>query len=269
MQSDPMTIGATAVMRRLIERAAAASSGEALAQPELQTAECDEHGLFRVAELGDDGVMRFFAGGCPACKAQRRVEQAMARAAIAPRFASCTFETYLCETDEQRAVADECRRYADDFAAVLKAGRSMILHGTPGTGKNHLAVAITRVVMARGYTALHTTAFDLVRAIRATWGSASDEANLRRTLANIDLLCLDEVGRTAGSDGERVELFAVLNARYLGLKPTLLMSNGQPREIEAFLGKALYDRMGENGGLRLAMDWPSMRRRASDFAGDE
>lgn len=254
--------GFAALLDRLVARAGEAPESAAGTAAD-DVAVCSVHGAYPRSAVDESGVRRFFANDCPACAKQTALERVLARAAIAPRFAGCTFDTFVTETDEQRAVKAACMGYARPFADTLAAGRCLVLHGTPGTGKNHLAVAISREAMEQGHSVLHMTAQELVLGLRASWGDRGAEAALRRALTHVDLLCLDEVGRTYGTDGERVELFSVLDARYRAMKPTVVLSNGTPHEIAAFLGKAVYDRLGESDGLRLAMEWPSVRRRAA------
>lgn len=249
------------VIARLITPARAGAPTEVESD---DVAHCDKHGAYPQSMVDEQGVRRWFAGGCPACRKQDEVDRALSRAAISPRFAACTFESFVVESQEQAEAKRLCERFARPFAETLAAGRCLVMHGTPGTGKNHLAVAISREVMAQGYSALHTTAQEMITALRAGWGrnSGGDGEAARKAFCSVDLLCIDEVGRTYGGAGERVELFSVLDARYRAMKPTAIMSNGTPEEIEGFLGRALYDRLREAGGIRIAMTWPSVRRRA-------
>lgn len=230
-------------------------------KPEL--GKCDEHGEYQLNVLGDDGVVRWKAGGCPVCARQAAVRRLMQRAEISPRFERCTFESFEATMPAQEKAVEVCRAYAETFAETLANGRCLILRGNPGTGKNHLAVAITKRVMADGFTALHATAYEIVCRIRETWGRRQPgdqtEQDVTRALGEVDLLVIDEVGRQYGTEGEQIHLFHVIDARYRLMKPTVVISNKQPDEIRAYLGDAAYDRLREGGGLLVNFDWASHR----------
>jgi DNA replication protein DnaC len=247
----------------LVERArtgGVASEAPAF-RPEFAT--CEQHGQYPRNTLDGDGRERWFPDACPACARQSAVRRLMQRAEVSPRFEGCTFDGFAASTPDQVRALEVCRDYADTFPTAAKTGRCLILRGNPGTGKNHLAVAITKQVLARGYSALHATAYEIVCRIRETWGQrqpgAQTEQDVTRALGDVDLLVIDEVGRQYGTEGEQIHLFHVIDHRYRLMKPTIVISNKEPDEIRAYLGDAAYDRLREGGGLLVHFDWQSHR----------
>lgn len=138
----------------------------------------------------------------------------------------------------------------------------MILRGNPGTGKNHLAIAIARVIADQGYTALLLTVGELIARVRATWSRDSPETedDVVRRFADVDLLVLDEIGRQHGSESERLTLFQVIDGRYRLMRPTVVITNLPADQIPDYLGVAAYDRLREGGGRMIHFDWASYRR---------
>ena len=65
---------------------------------------------------------------------------------IPPRFVAATFETYHPANQDAESNLKICREYADTWLSRKTAGEGLILCGTPGTGKTHLAVSIARQV---------------------------------------------------------------------------------------------------------------------------
>lgn len=224
---------------------------------------CEQHGQYPLNSLDSEGRERWRPDVCPACAKQSAVRQLMRRAEISPRFEGCTFDGYAATAPDQVQALEVCRDYADSFAEALKVGRCLILRGNPGTGKNHLAVAITKQVLAQGHTALHATAYEIVCRIRETWGRRQPgdqtEHDVTRALGDVDLLVIDEVGRQYGTEGEQIHLFHVIDHRYRLMKPTIVISNKEPEEIRAYLGEAAYDRLREGGGQMVHFDWESHR----------
>ena len=224
---------------------------------------CDVHGEFQMNELSADGVERWHSPTCPTCARQAAAEKLMARAAISPRFANCTFDTFRATTPEQRQALELCRQYAAEFARNRASGTCLILRGNPGTGKNHLATAIAKTVMGGGHTVLNATAFEIIRRIRETWGprATESEAEVIRKFGELDLLIVDEIGRhyQAKDGSESIEIFNIIDERYRLVRPTIVISNLDKEDLQRAMGKAAYDRLRE-GGARIAnFDWDSAR----------
>ncbi len=229
---------------------------------------CDRHGEYPISFQDEQGVIRYRPDVCPACLAEQKSTRLMRSAAISKRHQACCFDNYKVQTDEQRAVFDACREYADTFReGAFRSGTCLIMSGSLGTGKNHLATAITKTVMASGFGVVLTTARGMIARIRESWdksqpaqGDRLTEWEAIRGFAEVDLLIIDEVGKQfGGGKGDEVHLFEVINLRYLDLKPTIVLSNEPPKSIESYMGSAAYDRLCERGML-LSFDWQSYRR---------
>lgn len=225
---------------------------------------CAQHGRYPTTTLDAQGAVRYIVPtGCPKCRIERRLEALLSRAAIPQRYQQCDFGNYHVSQDSQKLALQTCRDFAEAFAQNTD-GRGLILLGNPGTGKNHLAAAIARHLLAQGRTVLQTTVWELVDRIRETWGrqEGPTEREVIRSFAGVDLLILDEVGKQHGSDSERVSVFAVLDSRYRECRPTVLLSNESLAGLEDYLGAAAFDRLCHRGTL-VQCHWPSFRRRKS------
>lgn len=222
---------------------------------------CDSHGKYQLNMLDERGVERWRPDVCQLCSKEAAARELMGRAAISPRFAGCSFNSFRVENDRQADVLKVCREYAELFAANHAAGRCLILRGNPGTGKNHLAVSISLEVIQQGFSVSHATAFEIVGRIKESWGrnEGEKELDIIRRFSELDLLVIDEVGRQFGKDADHILLFHVLDARYRLMRPTIVISNKTPDEIKTYLTAAGYDRLREGGGMLLNFDWESER----------
>lgn len=221
---------------------------------------CPDHGPWLRSEM-TSGTWYCKSPTCPTCLQERKIRALLGKAMIPARFAKCTFNSYLTENTKQKAILKACQRYAEGFAQAKRDGTCLIMHGRPGTGKNHLATAICVSVMDQGHITLVITLADLLARIRDTWQSNSEttESHILRRFINLNLLVIDEVGKTSGSQNEKDLLFRIIDGRYLEIRPTIILSNSTLQAIEKHIGPASYDRLREGGGKALHFDWTSNR----------
>jgi len=239
---------------------------------------CQVHGAYTATVL-TFADCKPIASHCPKCVAKRRAEEAArkereeqqereyrvrqlrAASGIPARFMERDFASYTAKEPGQRVALGVCKAFAEAWRDKLKAGASLVLTGGPGTGKTHLACAVASNVMQ---THLATVAFGtvatLLRHIKDSYrkDSGRSEQDAIDDLVRPDLLIVDEVGVQVGSDHEKLLMFEVLNSRYQELRPTILISNLNAADLEAFLGQRVMDRYRECGSV-LAFDWQSHR----------
>ncbi|MBT0380364.1 ATP-binding protein [Morganella morganii subsp. morganii] len=180
---------------------------------------------------------------------------------IPPRFAAAIFETYHPANPDAKSNLNICREYADTWLSRKTAGEGLILCGTPGTGKTHLAVSIARQVATEAKESVFiTTAARIIRAFRRTWAGDAEysELDVLEKYCEPGLLIIDEIGVQYGTDSERNILFEVINDRYEDMLPTIMISNLPLNELAPLLGERVIDRMLE-GGAVLSFNWPSYR----------
>lgn len=241
---------------------------------EVRKAQCPEHGEFmsrhiigkiwskcEVCAAVHEQAQQRQADERRAAEAIRVRHEALGRAGIPARFGSRSFDNYLVTTDHQRHAVTTCRAYAEAISDHVRRGTGLILAGSPGTGKTHLAAAILRSVLPRDV--LYITGADLVRSIRATWrrDSAATEAQVSDRLHRLDLLVIDEVGAQHGTDFEQTILFDVVDNRYRDVRPTILVTNQDRAGLRVCLGERSFDRIAEICKL-VPFDWPSYRPQA-------
>ena len=235
---------------------------------------CDIHGEYESSHFKYKAIDHWSC--CPECAAiegkrkaaeEKRQQldewrkQAIANSGIGDRCLGKTLDDYVADTDAKREVLEYCREYSSRFVDFLGRGSGIVLLGSVGTGKTHLAAGIIQSVIMGGHSAKYTSVSRMIRRIRATYakGSEESEQNAIQFFIRPDLLVIDEIGVQRGSEYESDMLFDIVNERYEALKPMILIANLTIQEMRQAVGDRVYDRMRENGGRAFVMDWKSHR----------
>jgi DNA replication protein DnaC len=271
-----------------------------------ETRACQTHGDFEAVQwsldpvpqlrVGDKELPPFlqpFWSACPACDAEKQREADFkdqeirggiterqrlaalrkAAAGIPPRYSEASIWNWQHGIDQQRRCWDWVRDYANDFASAIESGRCAIFVGSTGTGKTHLAIGLLQHVLEKGGTGLYVTVMTMLGRIKDTFNKSAveTEAKVIEAYRSVDLLVIDEVGKSVDSNYEHSQFFRILDLRYQDMKPTIVVSNLKPSDLRAFLGEAVADRMTEAGGRVLMFDWASQRstKRLAKPEGDE
>lgn len=247
---------------------------------------CDKHGAFQQRCKKANLLTRVLEtkSECPACLTEKlakleadeaaserrwkqsQIDRMIGDLQLPERFAGATLDNYQPVNDDAARCLKLCKAYAAKWPERLKQGGGLVMCGKPGTGKNHLALAIAKhVINEHQNSALFTTALRIARLFKSTWSKNSErtEAEVIRIYTDPELLIIDEVGVQFGSEAEKLILFEIINTRYERMMPTILISNLPKDELAAFIGERVIDRMNDGGGCTLAFTWESYRSRGA------
>lgn len=181
---------------------------------------------------------------------------------VSRRHDGKTFDTFIADNPEKARALSVCRKFSEQVVKNPVGVPSLILSGSPGTGKTHLACAIAQYADLHGIGVVKRNAADVFRAIKATWAkdSAKSERALLEDTGSRDLLIIDEVGTQHGTDTERLMMFEVVNRRYENCLPTILVSNLNIDRLREEIGDRVLDRLREGGGQVLLFTGESWRK---------
>lgn len=208
---------------------------------------------------------RWFAG-CPRCLAETKIKKLFGQSMIPKRFADKNFTGYEATEKGQYQALKSCLDFAQELKTDWLSGKTLLLIGTPGTGKTHLACAVGHEAIKLGRTVLYTTVTRLLEDIKSSWNDKDRSVkNIIARYVSVDLLIMDEIGAFRGiSEREKDYLFEVINARYEQMKPMIAVSNlrlSGADSIEAYLEERSFDRLCEQARL-VVFDWESFRRKS-------
>jgi len=207
---------------------------------------CEGSGL-RIVE--EDG--RRVARACE-CRVERRTARMLERARIPKRYEHCSLDNYesgLRGSHRSLAAAHmRARGFVEEFP-VETGGTGLLLTGSIGVGKTHLAVGILKALLTeRGAGGLFYDYRDLLKQVQNSYNQsvAATELEILRPVFEAEVLVLDELGAAKPSDWVWDTVAHILNTRYNDRRTTIITTN------YANAGP-LGTEPGTNGSARAAM----------------
>lgn len=200
------------------------------------------------------------------CRLARRTARRLDSAHIPRRYEHCTLETYetrMRGMDRSLAAAHlRARKFVDSYP-VETAGTGLLLTGSIGVGKTHLAVGILQSLVAeRGATGLFYDYRDLLKQVQNSYNPAvaATELQILRPVFEAEVLILDELGAAKPTDWVWDTVAHILNTRYNDRRTTIITTNysnaaplgadlSAPRSV--MREETLGDRIGERMRSRL------------------
>jgi DNA replication protein DnaC len=201
---------------------------------------------------------------CP-CRRPDRFKKLLAAARIPPRYAKCSFNTFKSAPGTSQ---DNALLLAQNLVNDFPVDRGLLFMGPAGVGKTHLAVAIIRGLIEKGFAGVFCEFGSLLKEIQDSYNpiSKSSELKVLAPIYQTDVLVLDELGATIPTDWVRDTMYQIINKRYNDQKLTIFTTNysdarGSEKEqvLEDRIGTRLRSRLYEMC-KKVVMDGGDYRR---------
>lgn len=192
-------------------------------------------------------------------------EQMQKNAGLGKRWSGKTFANFTPRSGQLEAYNVICGWAASYDPPNTTQG--LLLCGTVGSGKTHIAAAIANAVidhlrvddsqaleaerMGRSDSKLTPVIFvstvNLLSRLRSNFDKKSidRDGDLMERVKSVPLLILDDFGAEKGSEWVSEKLFEIINHRYSEELPTILTTNATPEELRAQVGDRTFDRIKE------------------------
>jgi DNA replication protein DnaC len=191
-------------------------------------AACEKCGGSGWIFLEEDGILT--STQC-SCVSATRTQTHHASSRIPPLYENKSFEDFLLPRDNPLAhsamakVMVDVRAYTREFPAAQRPG--LLFVGDPGVGKTHLAVAVLKSLIDRGFEGVFFDYQNLLDRIRSSYSemSGASDREAYRTVLDTDIVLLDDLGSHRVTDWVEDTVTSILTWRCNNKKPTIVTTN--------------------------------------------
>jgi DNA replication protein DnaC len=184
---------------------------------------CDGTGWKSVSESGDRRVAR-----CD-CQLKDRAKKLLDAARIPKRYEHCELSEFDTEFDGAHPSLEKALICARKFVAEYPMDKTgLVLTGSIGTGKTHLAVGIIKdLIRTKQINCTFYEYRDLLKAIQGSYDPSvqASEVTILRPVFESELLVIDEIGGMRSTEWVEETVGFILNTRYNDQKTVIITTN--------------------------------------------
>lgn len=211
---------------------------------------CGGIGFLRMdAPFGHEDFGKIEPCACRANEVTENARQRLYELSNLERLGHLTFENFnplgnpkakhtITQVEKDSLI--DAKQTCEDFSKEFNGW--ILLEGTYGSGKTHLAAAIANRSVSMGVSTLFITPSDLLDRLRSGYSSSEISFDERfDEIRNVKLLVIDDFGTQNATSWGQEKLFQLLNYRYINKLPTVVTTNLILDEIEGRIRSRLMD----------------------------
>lgn len=129
---------------------------------------------------------------------------------------------------------------AKDFVDNFPQHKGLLLIGSVGVGKSHLAASIVNELNNKLYSCYFGNIVDIIGFIKSTYNKNSlltESEAINIMTEQIDLLVIDDLGKENNSEHNLALLYQIINKLYENEKPLVITSNFGAVDLNKKLGE--------------------------------
>lgn len=160
-------------------------------------------------------------------------------------FGTSYFKTCTFDASDETEYLNMAKNYVDHFRDFKKMNKGLLLYGSVGTGKSHMAACIANALIDDGCKVLMTNFATMVNILQSSFEGRQDYID---SLNRYELLIIDDLGAERKSEYMQEQVFNIIDARCKSGLPMIITTNltmiqlTDPSEIGA---ARIYDRVLE------------------------
>lgn len=227
---------------------------------------CEGMGVIRYdVEVHDPRFGKLYR--CPNNPIEQDVErqERLRRLSNLGDFADKTFYNFVI--DEEALKPSERISLHQAYSTAVEYAQNpdgwLLLEGSYGCGKTHLAASVGNYRLQQGDMVLFITVPDLLDHMRSTYAPNSESSydDMFERIRNSAFLILDDLGTENASPWAREKVFQLLNHRYNKRLPTVITTNLDLEMLDPRINSRLRD---ENLTRRCKITAPDYRSKVSN-----
>jgi DNA replication protein DnaC len=181
---------------------------------------------------------------------------------VGERYWDCTVESFVADTKDKIRFVDTIKDYIANIKTYYEEGNGLLIFGSVGTGKDHMATAVAKELFRAGYQVEWINGLLFRSRVRDLIDSPETELEFAMRYTKPDFLWFSDPF-TAGepmTSYQKEFLLRVIDARYQKRKPIIWTCNASTKkEFEDAVGAAAFDRMRADA-VRCFCNWESFRK---------
>ncbi len=178
------------------------------------------------------------------CRVQARTESLLSAARIPKRYEHCELSNF--EFDGPHRALASARMAACKFVEEYPVDSTgLLLIGSIGVGKTHLAVGIVReLILSKGIACLFYDYRELLKQIQNSYNDSvkATELDVLRPVFDTEVLVLDELGAVKPTEWVWDTVSLILNTRYNDNRTTIITTNFDDKPAGVVAGRRVERR---------------------------
>ena len=199
--------------------------------------------VFRCRVCDDNGVVDGRFCNCVKRLAHQKMLEQLCKDMPVESFSFESFSLDFYQGDDRVKMEKnftDCQSYVKDFSL---ASDSIYMLGGTGLGKTHLAFAMAKEIVKKGFSVVYSPAPTLISELeKEHFGQTAEKVS--DFYKSADLLIIDDLGTEYLSPVAKSSLHHVVDHRLLMKLPTIINSNLLPSELLKQYGERLASRIG-------------------------
>lgn len=182
------------------------------------------------------------------CLIQRKIKREIKNSGLELLFKSKTFDNFETLNNWQKNYKDKAIKYLDEKDSWL------MIWGITGSGKTHLATAISKALIDKGNTYAYmqytNEIIELANGRNNYDENIKNRTNLRfKQLTTVDVLYIDDFLKADKNTNERSLniVFDLINSRYVNNLKTIITTEFSPNQLQKY-NQAIIGRIVEKAG---------------------
>jgi DNA replication protein DnaC len=191
---------------------------------------------------------------------------------IGKRYVRCRLDTFRCDGEnaaaKQKAV-DQCREYVNQFADHYEAGRSLVVIGPKGTGKDHLVSAVVREIarrLGKPGAVIFRDGLTLYSEFKSAFDQVGSQDAIVAKYVAPKLFAVSDPVPPSGplSNYDQQIILRIIDGRYRECRPIAVTVNCATRaEMATRMGAQATDRLFDCA-IVVPCNWPTFRESYKD-----